>query len=683
MKLRQLLILIFYVNCLGAVAMSDEVTPSDIELNADKVNVDINTNRTELYDSVRVKYLDQKLSADKAVIEMDQRKAYAEGNVALSNKGQVYFCDHLNYDFGRKRGEMWPIITTKQFWVIEGERIDQENKDLVVMQNARFYVCPHFYFKSKKVSIKENKILTARHVTAYMGKVPIFYWPYLKRNLNKDERLLSIRAGKNSRFGVYVLTGVRAINNEFHESDISVDYYQDKGIGLGVSGEFTHEAGGGEYNAYYIRDDQFEPIRSTEEEGELTRHWINLNHHVGQGLWTSDLELNLLSDIDFADDFMFDDFDAEIQSVNFYELQYLSNHISTSFEIRPRLNDFYNVIERLPALNFSVTPVSITESAPFYYWSTTRGEFIRKRLANVDEIDKDLFRFYTGHTVSYSKYLFGFLNFVPEIRLEQLYYSESRDTDPVTLIVDDEAGGIHRSHVVFSAQFSTNIFKIFEAPKFGFDRFRHNIFPTLGFSFSPEPNVENDEINQFDELDDRRESRLIRLGVVSRWLGKKGSDVYTILNTTYGIEYDLLDEGEWGNFVWRTEIRPHDRLFTNAVVSFDVEESELNYFQLNTSWQMNDHVAAGLTFLDLNEDGTFISPEINIKLGDTLFLRAYMHYNDEESLVERYEVSLVKEFHCYEVALRIDERDFRDEQGIYITFSPKLMRSAGLRFGKR
>ena len=51
---------------------------------------------------------------------------------------------------------------------------------------------PHFYFSASQIIVKINKELIAKHIVLNVGGVPLFYFPLIRRDLRKEDKVAKI-----------------------------------------------------------------------------------------------------------------------------------------------------------------------------------------------------------------------------------------------------------------------------------------------------------------------------------------------------------------------------------------------------------------------------------------------------------------------------------------------------------
>ena len=690
--------------CFCWVVPAPAFDESEIKMEADHVDFDIESGVTNFKGNVNIEYEGSVLTSETAAVDTAQKKGRADGNVVILSKGRVFLSDSVDYDFENNKGEMLEAMTPGPSWIIRGDRVEQLSKDEIIVSRAKVFTSSHsnpvFHLSAHTVNIRPDKKLVAKNVVFWMGSVPVFYWPHYVRRLDGQENFLKVGLGHNQEFGNQFFSRFNFPVGENVETHVDLDWYEKRGLGIGADAKWTYSQGWMRTTNYYISDDEFNPNRSDEKAGSLDRYGFSLEHyHRFSGFDNrlfSNLELNIQSDLDFHDDFFSSAFDEDIQTDNRYRLSYSDERFSTGLSFRAKLNDFYDVLERLPQVHFDLHTFELVEQSGIYFSSTNQAVYLQQDFTEGLE-ENEAFRFHTSNEINYSRKLWGWLSFNPGIRLDTTYYSETPERETVTTIVDGlpvstvvtrEGDSEVRWSSFFSVNFTTNMYKVFEprGELFGFNSFRHILTPTLSFNYIPESSEKNADVYQFDEVDRRFDEDIteVAISVISRWQGKTRGGVTapeTLVNTRYSLGLDLeADDNPWTNFVVDSQIRLSETLRMDYQVILDANDGEFELFRSDLAWKVNSNLGLSMGFLHGDRQDNILTPELSLKMGPSLFLRGYLYYNESESLVQRSEISVVKSFRGLDFSVQYMEKDFRDEEIIYFRVTPKNLNSRGFGF---
>lgn len=657
---------------------------SDIEMHAEKVEYNYETGQSVLTGSVNLQYKGTVIRADEARLSPADKKGEATGDVMILDGTRVFFCDSIQYDFQNKTGLMTSSSTLDGPWILTADHVQQTENGVIRLSCTRICLCPkerpHFYLTAREVQIRNNSELKAKHVVVWLGPVPVFYWPVYKRQLDGSGNFVGIRIGHTSHSGVQILTSLNFSPSDHLSVKGKLDWHQKRGVGLGVDARFRKDGNNSCLSQYYIHDRDFVPTRSLETPGEKDRSRLKFEDSRRLGnIWNSNLEFNYFSDADLLQDFFYDEFDQAIQPDTRYRISRTTDRTSMGAILRVRVNDYEQVLERLPQFYFDLIPLEIGGNlSNLFFSSTNQAGFLRQQFSDDAAEGYDSFRLYSKETFDYSKKFFGWLTFNPSLSLEAAGYSKSKD--PVTNAQKEES--LLRISELFSATFSTSLYKVYEPPFycFGSGRFLHVLTPSVTYGYRSRPDKENEEVLQFDELDNRSNMNVMTVELISRWQVKEQSD--PLINNIYSISYDLEnEESRWGHFNLYSQIRLTRDFKMDFLFDYNTEEKETQSFRSDLSWRYGNKVGLSLGYWNRLEKDNLVIPEFSLNISDDIFIRTYFLYNDGTDKLERSEIILVKSMHCMDVAMRYMVRDNRDERMIYFTVSPKNYSTGGLRFG--
>ena len=696
--------ILIWLSC--SVSFGESQTIAGMKMNADKVDFDYETNESSFSGNVIISKGKMILKSDKAKISMSDKKAKASGDVNILNDNRVFFCDKINYDFKNKDGVMINAQTYEGPFIIKGSEARETENNMIEIDDASIFAChntnPHFRITAKQIILLPNNKIISKHAVFWLGPIPVFYWPYYKRDLS-EHSIFSFRVMQNDILGFAFLTKYKFFAGEHVIAKALVDYYEKRGLGIGIESKILYDKSTTKVESYFIDDSEFDPNRSEDEAGNQGRYHVHLtNSSSFSNKTTAKLNMTYYSDLDFYDDFFPDKFDQDIQPDNRLRINHSSEGSSLGMNLRLKLNDFHNVLERLPEFYFDLHQTSLGETN-FYFLSSNRLAYLNQDF-NTSDNTHDTTRFYSRNLITYAKKYFGWLSISPQIQLDTIWYSTSRKTSTydvetevlnseteeleiitTTSILEEEASSLLRVAPSFSLSFSTSLFKVFQSDSnmFDFNKYRHILTPSISYVYTPKSNEDNENIFQFDEIDNRASEMQssINFNLISRWQIKKGNNSETVLNDRLSISYDLeADEDPISNLNYDSEIRFFRNFKMDARTSYDVEDGEIDYVRDDFSWQVSNVFGLSLAYWYRKNDDDIITPELSVNFSNNLFLRAYGFYNDETGIFEKTTFSLIKSMHCLDFALTYSEREFRDEKTIYFSISPRNHSAQGLTF---
>src|SRR6185369_984275 len=212
---------------------------------------------------------------------------------------------------------------------------------------------PSMYIRATSLRIVPGKYVEAWNAMVYLDGVPVFYYPYYRRNLGPHANNFTVLPGYRSAFGPFVMGTYTWWLNDMVDGEAHVDYRERRGVGAGPDvNVHLGRWGDGSFKYYYAHD--LDPGTSTNGLPgffEIPRDRQRLNFGYQATPWTN---LNVKSLVNFQNDplMLHDFFESEYvhnpQPNTFVEVNKYSDNWSLDALTTPRLNDFFDQTVRLP-----------------------------------------------------------------------------------------------------------------------------------------------------------------------------------------------------------------------------------------------------------------------------------------------------------------------------------------------
>src|SRR5437762_525314 len=125
---------------------------------------------------------------------------------------------------------------------------------------------PDFHLHARKIRIYEKDRVILQYVTAYVGNVPVFWWPYLYESLS-DTFSFTVSPAYLSSWGPSLLTQVMFPITDYVKARVRLDYFGRRGAAIGFDPVIDFgkdETSQARIKTFYI-DDQNPDINQTSE----------------------------------------------------------------------------------------------------------------------------------------------------------------------------------------------------------------------------------------------------------------------------------------------------------------------------------------------------------------------------------------------------------------------------------
>lgn len=519
---------------------------------------------------------------------------YAEGNVTLYYRNRVLECDRLFYDLTDERALILRAVIRSTVRAeqlplyVRAKEVRQLNRNQYVASDAVVTTCefqhPHYWLQAKQLTLDESsdrRLARAWHNVLFVHGLPLWYWPYYARDLNRDRTLLKrFRLGHSSEFGTEIRTAWDLYDLGLYENDWSnlalvVDVLTDRGVGLGLDFDYRRWGGEGYFTSYYI-DDRGEdipgvPLRHRRRGRFEWRHRQQLSPYD-----TLLAEFTWMSDRGFLDEYFEREAreDKEKETILYYKHQ--RGLAAFTALAKFRVNNFLTQTEYLPQVGFRLLGYPLG----YQLWGDRLTFYSASQLANVRLRPDDAlglpqpraWRFDTLNEVDLPL-AWRFIRFVPFLGARYTAYSDSPDR------WGRESG---RSRDRFAAEVgfrsSATFWRLYRVRSRLWDLqdVRHIITPTIDYLHRFAVTTEPAELFQFDEVDAVDEFQVIRLGLRQRWQTRRltrGRSPLASVDRRV-VDWLVLDAG--------LDVFPNpDR---------DNEGDLLGPLDLDLIWRVSDHV---------------------------------------------------------------------------------------------
>ncbi len=409
--------------------------------------------------NVIIRYSDVTIYCDYATYNPETRDVLLTGSVRLYRAGQLFTGDRALYNLETKvlnasdfLGEFTPFrfggrtmstIGTNQYHVKDGIFTTSDSSK------------PDYHLRARTVRIYAKDRVIFSNVTLFVGRTPVFWFPYLYQSLDREVSF-TITPGYSSVWGAYLLGQYTFPLTENTSGKLRLDLYAERGLGVGF--ESTWPAGGkssgnrvldtvtdsttgekrlearkgeswGRFRSYYIDDKEpnLNETANNREPIDTGRYRISLQDrtYLTDDIYSS-IDINKLSDRRFLQDFAEGEFRQNPNPDNMIALTKWSEDYTITLLGRKQINDDQDGTERLPEGALDMARRPIFGKSGLYYEGETSAGFLKRNFAEDSLLpDYESFRADTFHQITYPTMLGGWLSLVPRVGVRGTYYSDS------------------------------------------------------------------------------------------------------------------------------------------------------------------------------------------------------------------------------------------------------------------
>jgi len=715
---------------IGAIAGPARVAPdplaglnwnsseSPVAVNARQMNFDIKEQVMTLSGDAVIRREDVSLQADLIEWRKQDQIAHARSNVVFRRGNMVWRGQEITYNFSNqywKTGAFTAYIDPYYVTASGAERVSETE---YLLHDAQLTTCTnpacheHYVVQAHDVSVKPGDRLVAHAATFYLGDVPIFYSPVWRRILDDRYAGLSLRPGYSSSMGAYLLSAYTWPIAPGVKTTSHLDLRSSRGVAAGQDFDWRTSSNGEGGAEFYFADDvkaeDDHPDEFSSGEVDSNRYRVRLHQH--ESLSPEDYflaELNYEADPFFIEDFFESEYRRSAEPENYLNLVHSDESLTAGLLARFRLNDFYTVVERLPEATLDISRHEIPNT-PLYVESFNSASLLNKAWADDSaEDDFSVFRMDSQDTVYYPGRYLGFLSVVPRAGVRGTFYSQTIQT----LEIKDVAANVDSNGVLTATTNSTfhteeqgadvrgmmelgleTSFKAFQSwgtdPSPLIDGLRHIVEPYMNYTFIPEPNIEPEDLYQFDSIDTLDKKNTVAFGVRNKLQTRRDNRPWDLidldLNTVYNLDpKDGADNLESIN-LW-TEIKPVDFIKVDADGSYNTQESQLSTFNTRL-WYVEEVWRVGIEHRYRVDSSDLISTMLNWTPNTRWQFEAYWRYEAETSQLEEQGYTAQRNLDCLSFRMGFSHlpaytqtdgtehpEDFRVEFSIWVNAFPDTL----------
>jgi LPS-assembly protein len=268
--MRKLVSLLLCLLAGGSVAAQDLEGPGSlpIEINSTGGTTYQNGLATAR-DNVAIHFGDTDIYSDFAQYDSVKRTVLLRGHVRIYRGTSLYLADTATYNIDTKAITAADMRSGTYPYLLSGGSVTSQNDQEYQVEHGSFTTHdvehPDFHLNAQSVRIYENDRVIFKYVTFYVGKIPIFWWPYLYQSLDRTFSY-SIVPAYLSSWGPSLLGQVTFPIGEKITSTLKLDYRSRRGPAIGFDSEINYgkdDKSLAKISTYYLQDQNPDLNRTT------------------------------------------------------------------------------------------------------------------------------------------------------------------------------------------------------------------------------------------------------------------------------------------------------------------------------------------------------------------------------------------------------------------------------------
>jgi len=491
-------------------------------------------------DNVAIHIGNTDIYADYAQYNSATHDVVLKGHVRIYRDLSLYIAESGVYNTETKKIRALNGRTESPPYFLTGEHVTSIGENAYLIQNGTFTTHdsprPDFHLRAQKIRVYEKDRVILQNVTAYVGNVPVFWWPYLYQSLN-EAFSFTISPAYLSSWGPSLLTQVSFPITDDIRGRARLDYRSRRGVAFGFDSTIDYgkdKDSQARIKTYYIQDQNplLNETATPRKDVPTGRYRLSLEDRTN---FTDDIygiaNITKLSDPFVMQDFYQGEFRIDPVPDNVVALTKTDPWYTLTGIARFQANEFFATTERLPEVVLDIKRHALF-GGPIFYEGETGFADLRLQFPHDSGFENyGTYRFDTFHQLTFPNTYFGWLSIVPRIGYRGTYYGKTWDLGstvfipPSNPVVPDFIlppptlanpvkfdGDTFRSVFNTGAEASFKISRTWEdvqSRALGLDGLMHVIQPFTDFSYVSESGPNPTSILGFDRFQPSTQPRAI------------------------------------------------------------------------------------------------------------------------------------------------------------------------------
>ena len=619
------------------------------------------------------------ISSDWMVYDMDMESIKAKGNVKIVTDEDELSAKEGTLNLVNETGKFTnaPVIRDEDSLHLEGETIEKTGLDTYRIVDGWAITCkieegetPPWSFSSAKTDIRPGGYAVLKHARFNIKGVPVLYSPYLivpVKNTRQTGFLFpELSNSGNNGFGFNLPFFLNI--SESSDATFFPEYFTDRGFMPGLEYRYVaNDNSKGVFTGSFIDDELSDPSETeyysdtgyTHDNSE--RYWLRGKADYNWGdSWQSRLDVDVASDEDYIREFNngYTGFDAtQERYVETFGRGFRGETDRERENSAKVLKSWsgMSLIGEVLAINDTDTQADDLDTP---LWSLPRVDYSGTIPAGFADFtlgwDADYVNYWREDGLGGNRFdiqpslstpipLGQYLESRAEVSVRNTYYMVETYGEEEWEFDDSQ----NRFYGTFDTEVATTLERDFFTGNGSGNPLRHQLRPFVEYQFIPD--VDQDEIPQFDDVDNIDEENTITYGVNNFFNHLKSSiggiDSLTDyaefnIEQSYNLsgnandDYDDNDDSEdtpFSDIFAELKWYPVNLTYFSYKTYYDVYDSEFNAHSVEGTYQNNrgDFITLDYSFKNSNEIN-----QINGSFGTTLFNNWLLEAGVEHSLEE-------------------------------------------------
>jgi len=652
-----------------------------IVVNGDEVEYSTDNKEITARGKVEIIYKDSKLTCQKLTINTQTKEAVAEGLVVLDDQKGIIEGSKMTYNFDTKTGTIFDSHFRANPYFGKSEKVEKVSDAEFIAKKGFVTTCsfdkPHYRIGAKQVNMFPKDKIQTQGDTFFIGDAPILYLPRYNHSLKDSMMHFQVMPGKRSDWGGYLLSMYRQNLTPSLDARLYLDYRSKLGLaeGFGLN-YFSQHFGKGNYKFYYTHE---QPDGLNED---FQRYLVRWRHR-----WEVDERTKVTSEVykitdehrkfdtahSFLKDYFYREYETDSEPLTYALLHHNFKYSSMDFLVQKRINNWFNQLDKLPEVKYSLPSINMGET-PFYFESSTSFASFNKKAstAPVSSDEVSVTRLDTFNKVSLPSRL-SIFQVTPYVAGRETVYDKAADDENLASRVTFYSG----------VDLSTKFYRIFDV-KSGFlnmqlDGLRHIITPTVGYAYNHDPTIPASQLYQIDSIDAITGNNVANLGFSNKLQTKREGKSVDLLDFLVSSAYVFQPKtgsksgSHLSDILLDLKLLPYSwlRIQADAVYQHSGSRSDVNYRKFteancDISLNLGKERSLGFGQRYQRQSGNELTAHLYWRLNPKWKFSIYQRYNlkhyrdsanrDISRGILEQEYTISRDLHCWVMDITVSDK---------------------------
>jgi LPS-assembly protein len=392
-------------------------------------------------DNVAIHIGNTDIYADYAQYNPATHDVELRGHVRIYRDISLYIAENGIYNTETKKIRALNARTESEPYFLTGGHVTSISENGYLIKDGTFttHDSPKndFHLHAKTIRVYEDDRVIFQYVTAYVGKVPVFWWPYLYQSLN-EAFSFTISPAYLSSWGPSLLTQVTFPITDDINGRFRLDYRGRRGVAVGFDSTANYfNDSQARLKTYYLQDQNpnLNETNIPRKDVPTGRYRVSLADTTN---FTDDIygitNLTKLSDQFVMQDFFQGEFRIDPVPDNVIAVAKTDPFYTLTAIERFQANEFFTTTERQPEVVLDIKRHGLF-GGPIFYEGETGFANLRLQFPQDSGFENyGTYRFDTFHQLTYPNTYFGWLSIVPRVGYRGTYYGKTFDLGSTTFI---------------------------------------------------------------------------------------------------------------------------------------------------------------------------------------------------------------------------------------------------------